>query len=407
MSGLTPDNLVYNYVTTNHIDRAVSILSSLNWDTYGVACLLSLQRITNHLFRQRLTPEREEQIQRALGSFYVPVQPVSATVVAEFGDQVKDIARKFFHLLVRYRLFEKAFCLAIDINDYDLFMDLYYYAQMMRDDEMARASLNKAKDLINMDECSHSTCSRSSCSQCSDDDGKRSDDESNRIETIQQDIPPLPVTNKPTFRPSLSNYTPPLPVMKPPQHAFIPPFPQIRTTPTPPRISPISNLNYRFPSTDLNFTRPRPVQTDLRKSVLQNSLPIFDPKPLRIQPKLSTPVNYLPSFGISYNENITPREIVHRTISFNIPPPPSITNSVKRISGVPCTVHATPLKLSLPVQNTGAIGRTNAEKNVKFSDTVTAFIVPVSFRNCQGDIFMKAFFFVLGDSKNRKAEREN
>lgn len=88
------------------------------------------------------------QIQRALGSYYAPLQPISEAVHAEFGEQVKDLTRKFFHLLVRYRMFEKAFCLAIDVNDYDLFMDLYYCAHVLHNEEMAVAALNRAKDLI-------------------------------------------------------------------------------------------------------------------------------------------------------------------------------------------------------------------------------------------------------------------
>lgn len=53
-----------------------------------------------------------------------PVRPLCEDTATEFGDQVKDLTRKFFQYLLRNRSYEKAFNLAIDIDDEDLFMDL-------------------------------------------------------------------------------------------------------------------------------------------------------------------------------------------------------------------------------------------------------------------------------------------
>ena len=39
-----------------------------------------------------------------------------------------DLTRKFFHLLLRRNRFLKAFRLAVDLNDYDLFMDIHHAA---------------------------------------------------------------------------------------------------------------------------------------------------------------------------------------------------------------------------------------------------------------------------------------
>lgn len=58
-TGLTPDVLVSQYLSVNKVDRATDILLNLNWDSYGNICLACLYRITNHLFRQPLNPERE------------------------------------------------------------------------------------------------------------------------------------------------------------------------------------------------------------------------------------------------------------------------------------------------------------------------------------------------------------
>lgn len=48
----------------------------------------------------------------------------------------------------RYRLFEKAFRLAIDLSDYDLFMDIHFYAIVLKDTEMAAAAKEKAEEII-------------------------------------------------------------------------------------------------------------------------------------------------------------------------------------------------------------------------------------------------------------------
>nr|CAD7261206.1 unnamed protein product [Timema shepardi] len=208
-SGLTPDALVSQYLSLNHVDRAINILLSLRWDSYGATCLACLQRITNHLFRQPLTPEREVQLQTALGSFHVPLQPISHATEVDFGDQVRDLTRRFFHHLLRHRLFEKAFRLAIDLSDHELFMDIHYYARDMKEHDLALAAKEKAQNLLS--QCSSASscetgsphCSHSSCSGCSTD-GSSSD------EPAPLPPPPLPVTRQEHPPP------PPLPLIRPP-----------------------------------------------------------------------------------------------------------------------------------------------------------------------------------------------
>nr|CAD7399465.1 unnamed protein product [Timema cristinae] len=208
-SGLTPDALVSQYLSLNHVDRAINILLSLRWDSYGATCLACLQRITNHLFRQPLTPEREVQLQTALGSFHVPLQPISHATEVDFGDQVRDLTRRFFHHLLRHRLFEKAFRLAIDLSDHELFMDIHYYARDMKEHDLALAAKEKAQNILS--QCSSASscgtgsphCSHSSCSGCSTD-GSSSD------EPAPLPPPPLPVTRQEHPPP------PPLPLIRPP-----------------------------------------------------------------------------------------------------------------------------------------------------------------------------------------------
>lgn len=57
----------------------------------------------------------------------------------------------------RYKLFEKAFRLAIDLNDHDLFMDIHFYAVALNDTEMATAAKEKAElSLSRSSSCSSS-----------------------------------------------------------------------------------------------------------------------------------------------------------------------------------------------------------------------------------------------------------
>lgn len=147
-SGLTGDVLIHKYLNLNSVERAINVLLCLNWDTYGAMCLIALHRIANWIFRLPLTPEREIQLQKALGSFHVPVKKLCDETELEFGDQVRDITRKFFQYLLRYKSYEKAFSLAIDICDEDLFMDLYNCAQSDGNVELAADAFKKAEEIL-------------------------------------------------------------------------------------------------------------------------------------------------------------------------------------------------------------------------------------------------------------------
>ncbi|XP_058116655.1 WD repeat-containing and planar cell polarity effector protein fritz [Anopheles ziemanni] len=191
-SGLTADVLVHKYISLNQVEKAINILLSLNWDTYGAMCLLSLHRIANYIFKQPLGTERELQLQKALGSFLVPVKSLCYETELEFGDQVNDITLKFFHYLLRNRSYNKAFSLAIDINDADLFLKLHDKAKTDGDVELAREALRKVDDInricTDRSDSEHSLCSNSSCSLCADsfdDDDDDEDEEETRNNGVE------------------------------------------------------------------------------------------------------------------------------------------------------------------------------------------------------------------------------
>ncbi|XP_008214857.1 WD repeat-containing and planar cell polarity effector protein fritz isoform X1 [Nasonia vitripennis] len=219
---LSGDTLVQKYLALSQVQQATSLLLAMNWDSNPHICMHSLNQIVNHLFKQPLTPERENLIQNALGSFHVPVKPMSQSVVEEYGDEVRDLTRRFFHHLLRYRLFEKAFRLAIDLNDHDLFMDIHFYAIVLKDTEMATAAKDKAEEIIsrcNSCSSSHSTCSRPSCSLCSDSGSEK--DESYTDETESEESPKkekvhVKRSSKHKYSKNSNSQAPPLPILYPP-----------------------------------------------------------------------------------------------------------------------------------------------------------------------------------------------
>ena len=62
------------------------------------------------------------QLEAALGTFYAPVKPLSEVTVLEYRDPISRLARRFFHHLLQFTRFDKAFLLAVDIGARDLFM---------------------------------------------------------------------------------------------------------------------------------------------------------------------------------------------------------------------------------------------------------------------------------------------
>ncbi|XP_050438469.1 WD repeat-containing and planar cell polarity effector protein fritz homolog [Adelges cooleyi] len=201
---LTADLIISMYLTNNEVDCALNFLLGLDWHCNGPLCLTCLQKITNYLFRLPFTPIREVQIQSAIGSFFQPIIPLSDDIKQEYYEPVRNIARRFFHQLVRYELYEKAFSLAIDLNNRDLFMDLYWATKSgIGTRAMATMALEKANQIISSEsDDSHSTQSSSNC-ECTDCHS------SSRSETMR---PPLPIVST-TLSPPLL-LVPPVPANK-------------------------------------------------------------------------------------------------------------------------------------------------------------------------------------------------
>ncbi|NXM35474.1 FRITZ protein, partial [Oxyruncus cristatus] len=139
--------IIHQYIRYDEIHEAINVLNTMNWNTMGHQCYICLSAICNHLLKQKLTPDREAQLEASLGTFYAPTRPLLDTTVLEYRDPISRYARRFFHHLLRYERFEKAFLLAVDIGARDLFMDIHYLALDKGELALAEVAKRKANDI--------------------------------------------------------------------------------------------------------------------------------------------------------------------------------------------------------------------------------------------------------------------
>nr|XP_021411511.1 WD repeat-containing and planar cell polarity effector protein fritz homolog [Lonchura striata domestica] len=141
------EEIIHQHIRYDEIQEAINVLSTMDWNTMGQRCFICLSAICNHLLKQKLTPATEAQLEASLGTFYAPTRPLLDRTVLEYRDPISRYARRFFHHLLRYQRFEKAFLLAVDIGARDLFMDIHYLALDKGEFALAEVAKRKANDI--------------------------------------------------------------------------------------------------------------------------------------------------------------------------------------------------------------------------------------------------------------------
>ncbi|XP_023271489.1 WD repeat-containing and planar cell polarity effector protein fritz homolog [Seriola lalandi dorsalis] len=142
-----PGELLQQRLLCGQVREALGILEAMDWSVTGDECYRGLCSVTNHLLRLELNAEREAQLEAALGVFYAPPAPFSDAVILEYREPISKYARRFFHHLLRHQRFEKAFLLAVDLEDRDLFMDLHYVASDKGEVVLADVAKRKANEI--------------------------------------------------------------------------------------------------------------------------------------------------------------------------------------------------------------------------------------------------------------------
>lgn len=146
---LSAIELVCEYIKYDQVKEAVNLLSALHWNSSGYHCFQCLVLIVDYILKLPFNPLREECLESTLGAFYAPTLPLLEDVIIQYRDDISRIARRFFHHLLKHKRFKKAFLLAVDIGDKDLFMDIHYYALDNGDDDLANAAHKRAFDIHN------------------------------------------------------------------------------------------------------------------------------------------------------------------------------------------------------------------------------------------------------------------
>lgn len=119
--------LVQLELDSNRGEKAVQLLLQLNWSSDADACFDALGRIVGHLLatRYHLSAAAETQVEGALGAFYSPaLQIVPDAVVLFYRDRVRHLARRFFFALLHSCRLDKAYLLACDMEEIDMFRAL-------------------------------------------------------------------------------------------------------------------------------------------------------------------------------------------------------------------------------------------------------------------------------------------
>ncbi|XP_047198310.1 WD repeat-containing and planar cell polarity effector protein fritz homolog isoform X1 [Hippoglossus stenolepis] len=142
-----PGELLQQRLLCGQVREALGILESMDWSIMGDQCYRCLSSVTNYLLRLELNAEREAQLEAALGVFYSPPAPLSDTLILDYREPISKYARRFFHHLLRHQRFEKAFLLAVDLEDRDLFMDLHYVAGDKGELVLADVAKRKANEI--------------------------------------------------------------------------------------------------------------------------------------------------------------------------------------------------------------------------------------------------------------------
>ncbi|KAF6215591.1 hypothetical protein GE061_010347 [Apolygus lucorum] len=192
---MSVDTIVYQYLSTGAYSSALNLLHTIDWEVDSELAMATLQSIVSFLMRQPLSPTTESAIEKALGFFLSPIRPIPDDIASEVVDGILDLAKRFFHMLLRYQCFDKAFRLAIDLNKKELFMDLHYYCKDLGNHVMAAAAWERADDLLESS-CEDESESSCDCSEShSSSEGSSSDDvETESTKDLRKQIvPPLPI----------------------------------------------------------------------------------------------------------------------------------------------------------------------------------------------------------------------
>nr|XP_021183634.2 WD repeat-containing and planar cell polarity effector protein fritz homolog [Helicoverpa armigera] len=191
---ITHPRLLTAWVRTKRSSNAISLLRAMDWEREGTQCLWAVNMLVCDALRSKAECLGWERVaQGAVGA------GLCARAAAALAPPLHDLARKFFHHLLRRGRVEKALSLAVDLRACDLFRDAQCGAARRGHAQLAQeaAALAREHAQNNGSECSDS------CSSCSSHSYTGSEEEtSGTSELVKTKPPPLPrvsLPNHPTL----------------------------------------------------------------------------------------------------------------------------------------------------------------------------------------------------------------
>lgn len=161
---VTTLEIISQYLKSNSLDKAILMLRSLDWCHKGDIKFQCLSKIANFLLRKPLNIQTQSALELALGTFYDWLEVLPTRVIKMYDSRMHHLARRFFHHLLRYHKFRKAFLLAVDLDSQDLFLDLYHVAKKEDQGILAAVALRKAEEFDESSSSCSESCQSESCS---------------------------------------------------------------------------------------------------------------------------------------------------------------------------------------------------------------------------------------------------
>ncbi|CAL1276279.1 unnamed protein product [Larinioides sclopetarius] len=173
-NNISTSELISQYLKFNSIDEAILLLKSLNWCHDSELHFQCLSKIANFLLRKPLNLQSQAGLELALGTFYSNIDDLPKRILKLYHHKINHIARRFFHHLLRYHQFRKAYLLALDLESQDLFLDLFHVAIQKGENDLACVALhyvNKLNGLQNSASNSSIASGSSTGTSAASDDG--------------------------------------------------------------------------------------------------------------------------------------------------------------------------------------------------------------------------------------------
>ena len=135
-----------SYIAKKRYFQAMQLLAHNSWSTHPKLCYELLLHFITEICREDFLIA-ESLVERSLGSFYRPVMKIPDDVVISYRNQVRHLARKYFFTLIRNDKIDKAYLLACDIDEADLFRILLNIGEKRGMERLCAAVSAKLREL--------------------------------------------------------------------------------------------------------------------------------------------------------------------------------------------------------------------------------------------------------------------